>query len=221
MYITAKVPISETGTATLGNQRRTCVAQEHEHHEDHQHDRDNQRPLHVIDRSADRRCPVHAPPSCRFPAESRPSAKEAALRIAIHRLDNIRARLAEDDQHDRRACRSDSRAARTFCTESITSATSDKPHRCAVLDSQRSAACSRRHARSGRWPQCLPSCCRSQNCPAQDRSSAGSAPTADSPSSARSWPTGSDSPPRAPTAARRHPTTHLPHALDLRQLLLA
>ena len=35
-YMTPNVPISDTGTATLGNQRRAHVAQEHEHHQDDQ-----------------------------------------------------------------------------------------------------------------------------------------------------------------------------------------
>ena len=41
-YITPKVPISDTGTATLGIRVARSIAQEHEHHQDHQDDRDHQ-----------------------------------------------------------------------------------------------------------------------------------------------------------------------------------
>ena len=54
-YITANVPISETGTATRGNERGAAVAQEDKHHDDDQADGNQQRPLDVTDRGADGR----------------------------------------------------------------------------------------------------------------------------------------------------------------------
>ena len=53
-YITPKVPISDTGTATLGISVARGVAQEQEDHQDHQDDGDHQRALDVVQRGADR-----------------------------------------------------------------------------------------------------------------------------------------------------------------------
>jgi hypothetical protein len=47
------VPISDTGTASSGNQRGAPVLQEHEHHEEHQDHRLAQRLHHLGDRHLD------------------------------------------------------------------------------------------------------------------------------------------------------------------------
>ena len=54
-YIAPNVPISDTGTATVGMSAGARIAQEDEHHHDDEHDRDDQRALDVVQRGADRR----------------------------------------------------------------------------------------------------------------------------------------------------------------------
>ena len=59
-YMTPKVPTNETGTAMLGMNVAPEIAQEQEHDQDHQRDGNDERELHVGDRSPDRGRTIHA-----------------------------------------------------------------------------------------------------------------------------------------------------------------
>ena len=99
-YITASVPISETGTATRGNQRGAAVAQEDKHHHDDQADGNEQRLLDVADRSADGRGAVENDGG--IDAERNGCLDKRKLRsYAVDRIDDIGAGLAVDDDHYR------------------------------------------------------------------------------------------------------------------------
>ena len=47
------VPMSESGSATLGDHRGPELSQEQKHHHHHQDDREQQRELHIVNGSAD------------------------------------------------------------------------------------------------------------------------------------------------------------------------
>ena len=97
-YMTAKVPISETGHSDAGNQRGAHAAQEDENHQDTR----KMEMISVRSTSIPRReswWSGRAPPWYRF--RGKHGLKERQLRLdAVHGLDDVRARLAENDKHD-------------------------------------------------------------------------------------------------------------------------
>ncbi len=101
MYITAKVPTSDSGTATLGMIVADSVAQKQEDHEHDQHDGQNQLELHVFHRSADRHGPIGQD---RHVDGGRQSAAELLQELfdPVDDLDHVRARLALDVHDDGR-----------------------------------------------------------------------------------------------------------------------
>ena len=101
-YITAKVPISATGTVTLGMMRRPHVAQEQEDHHHHQADRQQQRELHVVHRGADGLRAVDHDRRRAPRAGSPPRSRGSAALIALHRVDHVGAGLLEDRPAARR-----------------------------------------------------------------------------------------------------------------------
>ena len=95
------VPNSETGTATLGTNVARGSRRNRENNQDHQRNRDQQRPLDIVQRGADRARPVERHGDINI-------AGDRGLEIGQHgahvvdRLDDIGIGLLGDDQHDRR-----------------------------------------------------------------------------------------------------------------------
>ncbi len=100
-YITPKVPISDSGTATLGIRVAGDVAQEQEDHHHHQRDRQHQLELHVVDRGADGGGAVGQHLHVEIPRQGRLQLRQQRL-DAVDHLDHVGARLALHVQHDRR-----------------------------------------------------------------------------------------------------------------------
>ena len=100
-FMMPNVPISVSGSATLGNDRRPELAQEDEDHHDHQHHRQHQRELHVPHRGADGFRAVGQD------GRSSPRAAIVARSLrqqrfhAVGGLDDVRAGLALDVHDDR------------------------------------------------------------------------------------------------------------------------
>ena len=83
------------------NQRRSHLAQEEEHHQDHQYDRDHQRPRHIPHRGANRRRPVQRHMHLDRRRYRRLQHRQHLLHV-IDRLDHIRRRRLEHDHQNRR-----------------------------------------------------------------------------------------------------------------------
>ena len=83
------------------DQHRARVAQEREHHQDHQADRDDQRRLDIVQRGADRRCPVHHHPH-RDAVRDRRLQRWQRRGDAVDRVDDVGIRLAVEDHQHRR-----------------------------------------------------------------------------------------------------------------------
>ena len=93
------------------NQRGAKIPQEYKHHQNHETDRNDQRPLHILHRSANRRGSIE---HVRYDHRRRNGSLQRRDRRpnALHRINNICARLPRDDQqHGRltvhKSCRSD------------------------------------------------------------------------------------------------------------------
>ena len=99
--MTPKVPMSETGTATLGMKVERTIAEEDEDNEDDEQDRDTEGNLDVPDRGADRAGRVDRD-------RQRDRRRNGRLELrqqgpdAVHGLDDVGPRLAEHDDQDRR-----------------------------------------------------------------------------------------------------------------------
>ena len=100
-YITAKVPISDTGTATTGDEGGARAPQKEKYDDDDQHDGDDQRALDVLDGSADRRRPVENGGDVDALGDGGSQRRQLG-RDALDGLDDVCARLAVDDDDDRR-----------------------------------------------------------------------------------------------------------------------
>ena len=99
-YIAAQVPMIEIGTASAGMMRRRHLAQEQEDHHDDQHDRDEQRLLHVADRLADRDRAVVQHFDVDRRRHLRPERRQPVL-DRVHHRDRVGVGLTLDRQHDR------------------------------------------------------------------------------------------------------------------------
>jgi hypothetical protein len=99
-YMTAKVPASDTGTATLGMSVARAVAQEQEHHQDHQPHGDHQRALDLAQRGADGGCAVHH--HVQVDGRGIDARSSGSRRAPDHRFDDVGAGLLEHHQQHRR-----------------------------------------------------------------------------------------------------------------------
>ena len=100
-YIAAQVPISETGTASAGNDGRRHLAQEQEDHQDHERDRDHQRLLHVADRLRGSRSSGRSAAASGSRAAPARAYAGSLVAHAIDHRDRIGVGLALDREHDR------------------------------------------------------------------------------------------------------------------------
>ena len=132
------MPISETGTATLGISVVRGASQKHEHHQDHQQHGNDQRHFDIAHRRADGHGLILGDVQL-------DGLRNGGLELrqrradAIHCVDDVRARLPVDGDIHRAACRWRAPMLRRSSTESTTSATSRQPHGRAVVvgDDQR------------------------------------------------------------------------------------
>ena len=86
-----------------GNERAAGILEKHEDHQDHQPDRDEQGPLHVVDGSADGLGLIHGDLQIDGGGNGGVNLRQHGA-DAVHGVDDVGARLAEDDdQHGRLA----------------------------------------------------------------------------------------------------------------------
>ncbi len=98
--MTPKVPISETGTATLGMKVVRTFSQEHEDHQDDQDDGEEQGPLDIVHGGADGCGLIHGA-RCRLMDCGNGGVKLRQHGAdAIHGVDDVGAGLPEDDDQD-------------------------------------------------------------------------------------------------------------------------
>jgi hypothetical protein len=99
-YITANVPSSDTGMATPGMSVARALRRKDKHHGDNQSDRNDQRRLNVMDRGADGGGAIEN--NGDIDAQRNGRLDERELRsYVIDRVNDVGARLAEDDECNR------------------------------------------------------------------------------------------------------------------------
>ena len=94
-YITANVPISETGTATVGISVARGLRRNRKTTRDHQADGDDERALHVLDRCADGGGAIEHDGDI-DPRRQRSFDRRQLAADLFHGLDDVGAGLAKD-----------------------------------------------------------------------------------------------------------------------------
>ena len=103
--MTPNVEISETGTATHGNEGGAEITQKDEHHQDHEAHGNGEGPFDVVQRGTNDRGSVHHHRQ-RHAAGNRGFQLREQCAHSVHRLDDVGARLpVNDDEHRRLAVR--------------------------------------------------------------------------------------------------------------------